>query len=328
MPQKRLYSVTMINFADGLRHLYLYKLNEVDQNTSVGLNNWLTDGSLYYVSQNQLQNDFTVQTYDYFAFLEPYSHDINRLSCASIESIRDIERKNWQAKSIGWNITKFYYSAFFSAHCILKIVGNSLTNIDQSSIDKVRRITSSYGFTYQNINTGLYCISTNHQTNAFRFHKNPLYDNSHEGLWKYFIHFFTTSQNSVYGQLPQAEAQLIVDKMNELLKAMKNWNSQNGNWLSRVRNLVNYSQVYGVWFPYKEYNKEYDKVYSFLTLHKDNPLNIDLNSYAGRDLLYFVRTCQLINAIANDLLADLESRHPDNRSFIKKGVRQFQNLYS
>lgn len=318
----------MINFADGLRHLYLFKLNEVNQNVAISLNKWLSDGSLYFVSQNQRPNDFTVNTYDYFHFLEPYSHDINRLSCASIESIRDIERKNWQAKSIGWNITKFYYSAFFSAHCILKIFGYSLTNIDQSSIDKVRTITNSYGFSYQNLNSGLYCININYQTNTFRFQKNPQFDNSHEGLWKYFNYFLINNQNTIYSQLPQAEAQIVVDKVNELTKALMNWNSQNGNWLSRVRNLVNYSQNYGIWFPYKEYIKEYDKVYDYLNLHKDNPLSIDLNSYAGKDLLYFVRTCQLINAMSNDLLADLESRHPENRSFIKKGVRQFQNLYS
>lgn len=318
----------MINFADGLKHLYLYKLNEVNQNVSFGLNKWLSNGIDYFVSSDQLANDFTVGTYDYFDFLRPYSFDINRLSCASLESLKDIERKNWQAKSIGWNITKFYYSAFFSAHCILKITGNSLSNIEHGSLNKVRVITSSYGFNYQNLNTGLYCISANHLNNHFRFHKNQQYDSSHEGLWKYFLHFLTSSQNGIYGQLPQSEAQLVIDKMTELGRALKNWNSPNGNWLSRVRNLVNYSHTHGVWFPYKEYISEYDKVYTFMPLHKANPLTIELDSYSGKDLLYFVRTCQLVNAISNDLLTDLELKHPENKSFIKKGIRQFQNLYT
>jgi hypothetical protein len=318
----------MINFSDGLKHLYLPKLNEVSQNITFGLNNWLSQGSDYFVSSNHPTNDFTIGTYDYFDFLKPYSYDINRLSCASMESIRDIERKNWQAKFIGWNITKFYYSAFFSAHCILKITGNSLSNIEQSSINKIRSITTSYGYTYGNINTGLFCISVDSLNNSFRFHKDPQYDNSHEGLWKYFLHFLINSQNSIYGQLPQAEAQQLVDKINELATALRNWNSQSGNWLSRVRNLVNYSQSYGVWFPYKEYIAEYDRLYSFLNLHKTNPLTIDLHSFIGKDILYFARTCQLINAIANDLLTDLESKHPANKSFIKTGVKQFENLYA
>lgn len=318
----------MINFSDGLKHLYLPKINEVGQNITFGLNHWLSKGSDYFVSSNHPNNDFAIGTYDYYDFLKPYSYDINRLSCASAESLRDIERKNWQAKFIGWNITKLYYSAFFSAHCILKITGNSLANIEQSSINKIRSITSSYGYSYGNLNTGLYCISIDNINNNFRFHKDPQYDNSHEGLWKYFLHFLVTSQNSVYGQLPQPEAQQVVDKMNELANALRNWSSQSGNWLSRVRNLVNYSQSYGVWFPYKEYIAEYDRLYSFLNLHKDNPLTIDLAGYAGKDILYFVRTCQLINSISNDLLTDLESKHPSNKSFIKTGVKQFENLYS
>jgi len=317
----------MISLADGIKHLYLPKINEVGQTIPFGLNTWLSNGSDYFVPRNQLNHDFAISTYDYFDFLKPYSYDINRLSCASLESLRDIERKNWQAKFIGWNITKFYYSAFFSAHCILKLTGNSLSNIEQTSINKVKVITTSYGFTYGNLNTGQYCISINSASSNYRFYKNPLYDNSHEGLWKCFLDFLTNSINSIYGQLPLVEAQLVVDKLNELIDALRNWNSQSGNWLSRVRNLVNYSQSYGVWFPYKTYSVEYDRVYSFLNLHLDNPLTIDLKSYIGKDLLYFVRTCQLINAIANDLLTDLESKHPNNKSFIKAGKTKFQNLY-
>src|SRR5690606_38084717 len=122
--------------------------------------------------------------------------------------------------------------AFFSAHCILKITGKSLANIEQTSINKVRSVTTLYGYTYRNINSGLYCISINNMNNSFRFYKDPQYDNSHEGLWKYFLYFLLNSQNSIYKQLPQYEAQKVVDKINELAKALRNWNSHNGNWLS------------------------------------------------------------------------------------------------
>lgn len=318
----------MISFSDGIKHLYLPKINEVSQSISSGLNHWLSHSSDYFVSSNHPNNDFTIGTYDYFDFLKPYSFDINRLSCASTESLRDIERKPWQAKFIGWNITKLYYSAFFSAHCILKITGNSLASIEQTSINKVRSVTNLYGHSFGNLNTGLYCISVNGSCNTFRFHKDPQYDNSHEGLWKCFLHFLLNSQNGIYGQLPQNEAQNVIDKMNELANALRNWSSQSGNWLSRVRNLVNYSQSYGAWFPYKDYVAEYDRLYSFLNLHKENPLTIDLSSFAGKDILYFVRTCQLINAISNDLLSDLESKHPNNKSFVKTGIKQFENLYA
>jgi len=318
----------MINFSDGVKHLYLRKLNEVSQKQTSGLNQWLTNGADYYVPCDQQNNDFTIGTYNPFDFLNPYSYDINRLSCAATESLRDIGQISWQHKFIGWNITKFYYSAFFSAHCILKIMGKSLSNIDQSSINRIKDITTLYGYRVGNLNNGLYCISVDTVNNRFRFYKVPKYDNSHEGLWCYFTDFLNDSKNSVYHQLPQHEAQIVVEKIDELIKALRNWNSPHGNWLSRIRNLVNYNQAYGTWYPYKGYNAEYDRIYTFLNLHKNNPLTIDIAPYAGKDILYFVRTCQLINAISNDLLCDLETKHPTNKSFVKTGIKQFESLYA
>ncbi len=316
----------MINFSNGISHLYLPKLNEVNQNISFGINYWLQNSSDYYISQNQKNNDFTVCTYDYFDFLKPYAFDINRVSCASIESLKDIEKKTWQPKFIGWNITKFYYSAFFSAHCILKITGNSISNIENSSLEKIKTKTKLYNFSHQNLNSGLYCVEFV-PTNNFRFFKSPQYDHSHEGLWKYFLDFLNKINPSIYHNLPQFEAQKVVDKLEELIEALTNWNSTNGNWLSRIRNLVNYSHSHGLWFPYKEYRPEYDNIYNFLNLHLSNPLDIDLRTFRGQEILYFVRTCQLINSIAIDLLSDLSTKHPKNKSFISNGILKFKSLY-
>lgn len=318
----------MIDFSDALRHLYVPKLNEVGPNLQLGLNPWLVAGSGYYIASPHLTNDFSIRTFDIIDFLKPYSFDINRLSCASSESLKDIEPKKWQTKFIGWNITKFYYSAFFSAHCILKITGNSLSNIEKNSITKIKTITSAAGYSSQNLNTGLYCIDISGATNTVRFFKQSQYDDSHQGLWKYFLHFLNNSKAGIYRRLPLSEAQKIIDKIDELIKALTNCSSGNGHWLSKIRNEVNYSQGYGTWFPYKGYMQEYDQIYSFMPLSKNNPMTIDLKSYAGKDILYFVRTCQLINAISNNLLTDLASRHPSNKSFVKLGIQQFENLYA
>lgn len=316
----------MLNFSDGLKHLYVYQLNEIGPNLSVGMNEWLSDGSDYFVSQHQLQNDFSVQTFDYYEFLKPYAFDINRLSCASIESLKDIEPKKWQPKFIGWNITKFYYSAFFSAHCILKVTGNSLSNIDANSLSTIRQRTTAYNFTYQNLNTGSYCISINPTTNTFRFFKNPQFEN-HEGLWRCFLQFLNSSKSSILNYLPQSDALQIIDKIEELIEALCEWNSQTGSWLSRVRNLANYSQSFGIWFPYRDYRTEYDRIYDCLNFHELNPLAIDLRTYKGKELLYFTRACQLVNAISIDLLNDLSSRHLKNKSFVTNGIQKFKNLY-
>lgn len=317
----------MISFSDGLKHLYVIGLNEIGPNISFSLNDWLTQASEYIIFQDLLLNNFSIQTYDAHDFLKPYAFDINRLSCASLESLRDVEVKEWQPKFIGWNITKLYYSAFFAVHSILKITGNSISNIEKTSLESVRRRARAYNFTYQNLNTGLYCLKIDQRNNTFQFFKNAIYDNSHEGLWKCFLDFINTIIPTVYNQLPQSEAQLVVEKLEELKAAICEWDSSSGNWLSRIRNLVNYGQKFGSWFPYKESSKEYEKLYDYLPLVNTDPLDIDIKSYRGKDILYFSRTCILINAINLTLLNDISSRHPTNKSFVMNGIHKFQNLY-
>jgi len=316
----------MIKFCDGVRHLYVRGLHEIDPNISTSLNQWLSDGSGWYTPQNQLPNDFTIATYSPIDFLGPYAYEINRLSCASLESLKHIEKKTWQPKSVGWSVIKFYYSAFFSAHVILKICGESLTNIEASSLNTVRSVTTNYNYNYENLNTGLYRIHFSHNNN-FRFYKDATYDESHQGLWKKFLHLLSQNQTGIYNQLPQSDAQLIVGKMEELKEALKNWNCVNGNWLSRIRNSVNYSQTNGVWFPYKQTEKNIDVIYNDINLHTSTPMTIDIRSYKGKDLVYFVRTCQLINSICMELLNDLDSMHPKSKSFVNAGIYKFKNLY-
>lgn len=316
----------MLTVSDGLQHLYLYKLNEVGIPIEKGVNTWLAEGSEYLTINDNPEKEFTINTYDHALFLKPYAFDINRLACASLESLRDIQKNDWQPKFLGWNMTKFYYSAFFSAHCILRITGNAILNIEKNAIDKVKKITKEYGHAIEKVQPGYHCLDIDHTRNSYRFYKDSSLDESHKGLWKRFKTFLEANKVTIFTQLPQAEALKVADKIKELEDAISNWNS-NGAWLSRVRNDVNYSQSYGIWFPYKDFIPDYHKIYDYLDLNVQNPMSIDLASFRGKDLLYFVRTCQLINAICFDMLKDLKSRHPSNRSFINSGFLKFYNLY-
>lgn len=93
---------------------------------------------------------------------------------------------------------------------------------------------------------GKQAVDADVRTLNLRFYKNLLYDNNHEGLWKRFVDFLAHVDQTLLSHLPQAESETVSDKIKEILRALRNWNSQNGNWLSRIRNLINYSQSYGI----------------------------------------------------------------------------------
>jgi hypothetical protein len=315
----------MINFSSGIRHLYLTGINDVSNDIRFGINEWLQEGKDYIIDGNLPNNQFNIQVYDTLDFLKPYAYDINRLSCAAIESLNDIQKHPHSPKFNGWAITKYYYSAFFSAHSILRLSGYGIFNIEPDSFSKIRQLATSYGYSYGNLNTGLYCQQVNGVN--INFSKDPRYDDSHKGLWLRFLHFITDIQAGIYSQLPQGDAQLIVDKLNQLKDALTAWGSNTGHWLSRIRNLNNYSQDFGIWFPYKTYHKDFDNILKYKQLCKENPLNIDLVAFKGKDLLYFVRTCQLINAINFDIQKDLLTRHPFNKSFLLHGIFEYNRKY-
>ncbi len=318
----------MLSICDGLRFSYIPGINEISYKLPEGLNSWLSSGKMYLPASDIIDNQFTISTYEYLDFLTPFVYEINRLSCASLETINNITKDSISPKFLGWLLVKYYYSAFFSAHSILRICGHGILNVDPNSLNQIKRLANNYGYNSSNISSGLYCIEINQLNNKYKFYKDDKYDNSHEGLWLRFLHFLNQTSPLIYNHLPSYDAYEIISKLDELVTAITNNGAIKGNWLSKIRNLINYSHAYNVWYPYKGYSKELDNIFPYQSLCKGNPLNIELESFKRKDLLYFVRTCQLINSINFDLLKDLKDRHPQNKSFVLKGIIGYHNLYN
>lgn len=317
----------MINFSDGIRHLYLNGLKDISTDIRFGVNEWIQSGKDYIVGTPTDSTELTMIVYDLDDYLRPYAFDINRLSCAAIESLNDIQKHPSSPKFDGWTLTKYYYSAFFSAHSILRLTGYGILNVDGASITAFRKVAKNYIDPLGHLNSGLYCNSISSQSKISLI-KNPQYDDSHKGLWKRFLHFIVNIQNDIYNNLPQTDAQLVVDKLNELKDSLTNWGANSGEWLSRIRNLNNYSQYYGVWYPYNDYDKDYKNILKYKQICKENPLKIELASYRNKEISYFVRTCQLINSINFDIQKDLVSRHFSNKSFLLHGIFEYHNQYA
>ena len=126
---------------------------------------------------------------------------------------------------------------------------------------------------------------------------------------------------SLYSKLPATDADAIVSKIDSL-KQILNRNGDN-NWLSFIRNSINYSHSFGVWYPYKYYSVDYDHLLSMSDLWKKDLLSYDFDTSSEKELGIFVTSCQLINALNFDVLMDLCARHPENKSFLKNGTMSY-----
>lgn len=339
---------TNISFSDCSRHLYVQKLNTVNKQLDCGMRSWLF-GSNHYVVTNSADNYVEVCYYDEKEVLAAWASDISRLSCAFLESVANIKVSDITNKFLAWNMVQYYYSAFYSAHSILKILGFGLIQLDGMIIEKLNRNAIAMGVSLSNeIKRGIYCIKFG-VNNSLAFYKIGRYDDSHKGLWNRFYevlcvlngeYVITNSYGndclrlkeanegvpmSLFGKVENSDA---LDAQNRIdqLKSVINMKGDR-NWLSYIRNYVNYNHGLGVWYPYTDGSSNYDRVATMKDLCFQNFLDnqFDIGS-ADDEVIKFVKICQLVNAMNYDLLTDLKKRNPNTKSFLNDFVFKYVNL--
>lgn len=337
-----------IKFSDGVRHLYIPLLNSISSFKDKGLRFWLETSENYITLSNASNKFFEIAYYDIKEVLEYLASDINRLSCASLETVNNICESRSNRKFLAWNLINYYYSAFYSAHSILKTLGFGLIQINDRITSRIERRAAAYGQTMPHIENGMYCFDFS-KRGTIIFYRVSRYNENHKGLWLRFIDLlnvlsgisvvtgsfdsnciaaWNSSVNhplSFFSNMTFDDALNIVDKVDGLKKIL----NKNGdyNWLSSVRNILNYNHGFGVWFPYNSYSDDYERIISFHELCFANPMDTDFENNNDIDLIVFVKTCQQINAINIDILKDLVDRHPNNKSFLRNGFFAYDRMY-
>lgn len=152
-----------ISFSDCVRHLYIPKLNQVEKTFSYGIREWLNRNDHYIVAETGV-NYIKIVYYDELELLSTLSYDISRLSCAFLESIINVQESKVNDKFLAWALIQYYYSAFYSAHSILKILGFGLVQLDNIIINKLHSKANIGGIAWQlQVKQGVYCVYFNVQ---------------------------------------------------------------------------------------------------------------------------------------------------------------------
>lgn len=319
----------MLSISESIRQYYLPALYSATYpNPKIGLNAWLANGKDYFISQSSPAGEFIISTYQSSDFLSSYTFDINRLSCAAFESVHDIKTSSVDSNSFGWQLIKLYYSAFFSAHSILRLANRGVANIDGKSIAKIQQIANIYSHSCVGVSAGAHCMTLDTTNNNFIFSKNAAYSDSHTGLWLRFLHFLEEiitdrSHTAIVNFVPSDIAQGTIAKIEELIEAISS-HGLKGSWLSKIRNSVNYSQEHGTWYPYKELTRERAAIFQ-TDFYTKSPFEVILKPDRGREIIYFIKACQLIICICYDALNDVYTRNGDNKSFVKAGLIKYLN---
>jgi hypothetical protein len=313
---------------DAFRPHWAHGLNNISINRSTSISDWIKTGNEYQIHQQVSQDEFILNVYNRSLFLSPISQDCNRFSTASLESVMKIDDDAILPKNLSWVLIKQYYSAFYAAHLILRLLGLSLSQLDAPVISKVKNVANLYGFLNGiNVENGYYLLNFSNPDLALRCKKiNVNQDGgSHVALWKIFGNKMRELSLDMLANNTDVGIQDICRKLDELVANLDYVGAPNHSWLSKMRNELNYKHYYGVWHPYTLPKDQLEKIKREHNLWRNDVLQIELRNYTGKELLRFSSTCLFIIGLANKLCEDMSKRCSNGKSFLSSGYLQIIN---
>lgn len=310
--------------AEALNPLWLNEWTTFSKAPTHGLKDWIKEKK-FQIYSSQAQDKFSLDYLPNHSPLIALGYDSNRFLSASLETISQITNHPDLPKSAGWLIVKSYYAAFFAAHSLLRIFGRSCSHLETLEVQSINEIASLFQPSWTRINTGSYSISLHgvaSKLNFEYFSKRP-----HELLWHIFK--ITLEEWLTYLSRPGSSAkyQPVILQLQSLCSNLTYRNHKGGgNWLSTIRNEVNYQHTRNLWFPYTGVrSKNIKALYHLIEVIPKNSLSIEFDQNSQDELKRFLTTTVYIIALAKEIMSFMESSSKRD-SIHKYGPLQLERL--
>ncbi|MFN5397619.1 MAG: hypothetical protein ACK5RE_09325 [Pseudanabaena sp.] len=308
--------MSLINNA--IQPFWINGLNEITGRQSSGFLNWIVDAN-YQIYTDVSSESFILEISNTNGnpLINAFAFDCNRMASASFESMWLISKSELFPKSTGWLVIQSYYSAFFAAHSILRMFGISCSQLDPTAIKEVSKIADLFSQRPAgvNIKTGYYKCSYDHIRHKLNCeHLKASGGGSHENFWKTFYREFKNISTQILSSslLPIADAQKVSGQIEAMCLNLCRNGMNGGNWLSHIRNKVNYQHEFNCWFPYQGVSNRYiSELYETSQTWLTDPMQINLT--ATHEILLFHRTCNFIVSLCRTLVEYMSDRCSQGR---------------
>ena len=308
---------------DVLRPYLVPTLNNIVDIPKLTFRGWVAKKSFRMTTPLQ-SKEFTLDVYSHEELLLPYAYDINRMASSAFESMHGIVPEESLPKSTGWLIIRSYYSAYFAMHAILRLFGISCSQFDVHESRAITDVARMYSL--QNGNTasnGYYCCQYNHDDATIICKQ---LNNTHQDVWKTFYDLLDKLATKITtSDFLKKDRDSVIDFIFQLRNGLSCRGTVNGgNWLSKIRNEVNYTHSMGAWFPYSNSADEHEAMFRLISNWKLSlSSNVMVNNFNRCDQLFFVSTCVTIVSLCHELLIDLQSINQE--VFLKYGAIRLIN---
>lgn len=306
--------------ADVTRPLWVSGLNEINGRPSKRVSGWVCDEN-YSLPRQIVAGSIELQPFLPPALLEAIAFDCGRFCGAAAESLTSAWGHPAFRKSYAWLLIKDYYAAFYAAHGIMRYFGQGVIHLQAEQIQSIARIHNLFYSVNCELTGGQYAMAVVPSPVRIRFDILASGGGIHEQFWAAFGVFvrwlssqiLTTSGVSVVQQA-------VTGKWDELYTILHQEGCNRGNWLSKIRNDINYRHGWSVWHPYDGQPKSLAALKKSAENWKIDPMGIDL-AIAGRaKILVFHAGCRFLIAACCDIAREMAGRCPVGQSFLRRSI--------
>lgn len=240
----------------------------------------------------------------YFAF------EADRFASASFESLLSVPSSNDYPKSVGWILIRYYYAAFFAAHCLLRLRGVACARVLQDALCSVNDDARSiFGLAPGYFGGGLYTIELDSNSRSLACLRLQSGASSHEVLWDVFSQHLDWLVNLVGShQDPQHQELLIaVADFQDVVRRFGGI-----RWFTRLRNEINYSHGKGAWFPYEGGTVDAARIGRVMDGWSDAA---PILGVTGDEVIQFTYACRLLVSMCGVTVKDFSRRSVSNSPF-------------
>lgn len=196
--------------------------------------------------------------HDLDEFGEACVYDALRLANAAFESVGAVSARAEEHRSWAWQLISYYYAGYFAANALMRLAGYGCLNLSPIDCAEVNQQAVLYGVggatDATKLSPGLfYSWIERSKTPIWHLSAISAKGGVHVQFWVGFLKFLDEVEHSVKSSsLPKLDRADCLHELADLVDGLKHSGTQNGAWLSEVRNAANYRLDYGIWFPYQD----------------------------------------------------------------------------
>lgn len=279
------------------------------RNTCAGLKPWLSADD-FFIDRIPDDKNFVLSPRDMNLWKSAMTYDAVRFGINSLQTVHSIRTSAQFPKLGAWHLIQAYYASFYAAHSVLRLFGRPFTQLEAGHVDHIRRRGKTEGISVPaSLSSGSYIGRYDPNLNIVEFSWRK---ESHRDLWSAFTSFLDdlSAQTLRARGMPRDLAELSgeLQAIADLLR--KQSKSPSGNWLSTIRNEINYRSPDEVWFPFTKNTPDSSEMFERVKAWRNNKLTaLDCAGMPSKHEKFF-SICLILVQLCKALMLDYSAVAP------------------